>query len=215
MWTPSGLRGARGCTRPPPPTAAAGLGATPVATASLPAAWPFRILWPCPGPSQARSLQCLHGFRPAAPQATPRMKQPPRRSREFANAASSCEHLAFCRRLPKVELSAHLNGCVRDSTLRCGRRCCGLKRSLTPHFPRGPAAAASPSFAANLVPRPCHSLPCRELASGMQLDGKPVCLDGLVQLAEESECCPAPPGGSFPVPRSQLLLHLPGVAWGG
>ena len=26
--------------------------------------------------------------------------------------------LAFCRSLPKAELHAHLNGCVRDSTLR-------------------------------------------------------------------------------------------------
>jgi hypothetical protein len=26
--------------------------------------------------------------------------------------------LAFCRRLPKAELHAHLNGCIRDATLR-------------------------------------------------------------------------------------------------
>lgn len=26
--------------------------------------------------------------------------------------------LAFCQRLPKIELHAHLNGCIRDATLR-------------------------------------------------------------------------------------------------
>jgi adenosine deaminase len=26
--------------------------------------------------------------------------------------------LCFCRRMPKVELHAHLNGCVRDITIR-------------------------------------------------------------------------------------------------
>ncbi len=30
------------------------------------------------------------------------------------------ETLEFCRQLPKVELHAHLNGCVRDETLRWG-----------------------------------------------------------------------------------------------
>jgi hypothetical protein len=28
--------------------------------------------------------------------------------------------LPFCQLLPKVELHAHLNGCVRSSTIRCG-----------------------------------------------------------------------------------------------
>lgn len=31
------------------------------------------------------------------------------------------EMLAFCRAMPKVELHAHLNGCIRDSTIRCVR----------------------------------------------------------------------------------------------
>ena len=42
-----------------------------------------------------------------------------RQSRDFATQASfASSQLEFCQRLPKVELHAHLNGCVRDSTLK-------------------------------------------------------------------------------------------------
>lgn len=43
----------------------------------------------------------------------------------------------------------------------------------------------------------------------MLLDGKPVCLDGLVQLAEESEWRRAAPGCSSPV-----LLQAAGRSYG-
>ncbi len=102
----------------------------------------LQISWACEFASFIHMVQRLPGLgapcRPAR-RSPHEMKQPPRRSREFANAASSCEHLAFCRRLPKVELSAHLNGCVRDSTLRCGQGCCRLPHQPM-HLPRGHAA---------------------------------------------------------------------------
>lgn len=134
------------------------------------------------------------------------MRQQRRQSREFARNASTAEQLTYCSRLPKVELSAHLNGCVRDSTLRraarCGRAwrrrpllCCRrplpsalAECSLLAHGSR----AATRSKGQQL--RGCFCcciacLPrCRELAAGMLLDGKPVCLDELVGLAETSEC---------------------------
>lgn len=40
----------------------------------------------------------------------------------------SAEQLVFCQSLPKIELHAHLNGSLRDSTIRCAELQCPIFR---------------------------------------------------------------------------------------
>ena len=58
------------------------------------------------------------------------------------------EQLAFCRALPKVELHAHLNGCIRDSTIRCGQPAHPLR------FPAPCMAAGQPGMRGTCLRRP-------------------------------------------------------------
>jgi hypothetical protein len=51
----------------------------------------------------------------AAKQQQQQQQQPPPSTRPCA--ADPEATLAFCRALPKIELHAHINGCIRDATL--------------------------------------------------------------------------------------------------
>lgn len=73
---------------------------------------------PCDCVSVSPAAICVLGQSSAAPEAA--MTRSSRDSRTFAanEVAQNLECLAHCRALPKLELCAHLNGSVRDSTLK-------------------------------------------------------------------------------------------------
>ncbi len=55
---------------------------------------------------------------------------PGERPAGHVSEAAVAAWLPFCEALPKAELHAHINGSVRDETIRCASACRGCLRAI-------------------------------------------------------------------------------------
>ena len=144
----------------------------------------------------------------------------------MAAAAEQCQHpvqaemyteetLRFCQALPKVELHAHLNGSIRDATIRHGRarRLLAVGSAADSADVRAGCQAKQPTnWQLFCEPEQCwcpHTWPaCRELSA--QIDGSAISLPELQRLTQQG--APAEACGALAAALCDLL-HATGCLW--